>query len=155
MIPMHTINSSNKVVSDLKLTLLKVFSHTMNKDENRQNNKTNTLFVFVLVTVINTIGLKMVFYRKSSETRWYQEGLFFPPRKASAQLWKATCARTLRKTSGLEVLRQKPARFAVEKEATLVCCDSKVHVAQSLPTILVDMDHLPTYLLVSVPLFWS
>lgn len=69
MIPMHTINSSNKVVSDLKLTLLKVFSHTMNKDENRQNNKTNTLFVFVLVTVINTIGLKMVFYRKSSETR--------------------------------------------------------------------------------------
>lgn len=32
----------------------------MNKDENRQNNKTNTLFVFVLVSVINTMGLQMV-----------------------------------------------------------------------------------------------
>lgn len=79
----------------------------MNKDDNRQNDKTNTLFVFVLVTVINTMGLKMVFYCKSSETRWYQECLFFPPRKASAQLWKATCARTLRKTSGLEVQQCK------------------------------------------------
>ena len=51
------------------------------------------------------LDLLWIFLRfKSSEARWYQECLFSPPRKASAQLWKTTCARTLRKTSGLASL---------------------------------------------------
>lgn len=98
MIPMHTINCSNKDQNWLCLTFFFPTQWTKMKT-GRTTKQTLCLSLSWFLWLIP--WAYKWFYCKSSETRWYQECLFFPPRKASAQLWKATCARTLRKTSGL------------------------------------------------------